>query len=994
MIRFNVRRFPAVFAAGMAVIAAFGVQRQYTPSGAETELHRHIANTMSQTVRTSDADTLGRFALPKPFSVPCIRGGFQDMFYWDTYFTNAGLLIDGDVWQSRNNIEDVAAMIERFGYMPNATSEGMKNRTQPPLFSMMVKDYYDATGDKDFLRRMLPVLEKEYDFWMKNRLAPNGLNRYGHNEPDKGELEKFFGQVAGRVRIDGSKMSSDERVAAGAHLLAEAESGWDFNPRFDGRCMDFNPVDLNAFLYGMERNQAQFMRELGMEGAKEWDARADRRGKLMRRFMVDSKTKLLYDYDYVNGKRSTQYSAAPFAALWQKAVGKDVAAAVVKNIGLLEGEGGIMTCAAGERAVPFQWDAPNGWAPIHFFAIKGLDNYGYTADAARIARKYIDSMTSIYGKTGQLWEKFNAAKGNSEVNDEYPMPGDFMGWTAGTYQTAYNYLYGKDTATDAPRVVNVINFIRLTEPRRYEHPSLNWISDTVLYETVESQIDLMNKYGIRGSFLLQYDALIQPHYQKLLKDKVGEGTEIGAWWEITEPHVKDAGIKWRGRYPWDWYANVGFSTGYTPQEREKLVDVYMAKFKEVFGEYPKSVGSWFIDSHSLGYMRDKYGIVASASCRDQIGTDGYNLWGGYWQGGYYPSRKNFFIPAQTRENQIDVPVFRLLGSDPIAQYDSGLGGHHQGVFTLEPVYGNAGGSPEWINWFFDSMIYDPAMNLSYFQAGQENMFTWRRMRHGLEYQFPRLACLARKGDIRLETLAETGRAFSASHVMTPPSAISAMKGYGADSLARTVWFNSKNYRLNLMWEGEKMFVRDIHLFDENQESLYLKTPCTTDYCHYWTLPVVDGNVWSNDSVRGAMRFYKVLPDGSSKELAFGEPSISNDGKTLTISVPVIGEDAGMVVTLNEDKADFAINSAKGGKSVLPFKWYAAIEHAPAAELPFGKIGMDKVEALYKGYGYSFGVKNAVFADGRTTPRNREGALRAVTVTPDASAFSLTFSKKQ
>ncbi len=230
--------------------------------------------------------------------------------------------------------------------------------------------------------------------------------------------------------------------------------------------------------------------------------------------------------------------------------------------------------------------------------------------------------------------------------------------------------------------------------------------------------------------------------------------------------------------------------------------------------------------------------------------------------------------------------------------------------------------------------------------------------------------------------------------MTPPSAISAMKGYGADSLARTVWFNSKNYRLNLMWEGEKMFVRDIHLFDENQESLYLKTPCTTDYCHYWTLPVVDGNVWSNDSVRGAMRFYKVLPDGSSKELAFGEPSISNDGKTLTISVPVIGEDAGMVVTLNEDKADFAINSAKGGKSVLPFKWYAAIEHAPAAELPFGKIGMDKVEAFYKGYGYSFGVKNAVFADGRTTPRNREGALRAVTVTPDESAFSLTFSKKQ
>lgn len=991
MISLNKKYFAAL-AAGIAV-AAYAATENSTPSMEATALHRHIGNTMSQTVRMSEKDTLGRFALPKPFSVPCVRGGFQDMFYWDTYFTNAGLLLDGDIWQSRNNIEDIAAMINRFGYMPNATSEGMKNRTQPPLFSMMVKDYYDATGDKEFLRDMLPVLEKEYNFWMTNRLAPSGLNRYGHNEPDQRELEKFFGQIAGRVRIDGSKMSRDERVAKGEHLLAEAESGWDFNPRFDGRCMDFNPVDLNAFIYGMERNQAWFLKELGLDGAKEWDARADKRRKLMRKFMADPKTKLLYDYDYVNNRRSTQYSAAPLAALWQNAVDKDVAAATVKHLAMIEGEGGVMTCAPGERSVPFQWDAPNGWAPIHYFAIKGLDNYGYRDDAARIARKYLDSVTSIYGKTGQLWEKFNAAKGNTEVNDEYPMPGDFMGWTAGTYQTAYDYLYGKDSATDAPRVVNVINFIRLTEPRRAEFEVLAWITDSVLLATVEHQIDLMNKYDIKGSFLIQYDALIEPAYQKLLKEKVSPGTEIGGWWEITEPHVKDAGIKWRGRYPWDWYANVGFSTGYTPKEREKLVDVYMAKFKEIFGEYPKSVGSWFIDSHSLAYMRDKYGIEASASCRDQIGTDGYNLWGGYWQGGYYPSRKNFFIPAQTRENQIDVPVFRMLGSDPIAQYDSGLGGQHQKVFTLEPVYGNVGGSHDWVDWFFEKMIYDPAMNLSYFQAGQENMFTWPRMRYGLEYQFPQLARLARKGDIRLETLGETGRAFSAAHQMTPPSAISAMNGFGTDSLDRTVWFNSKNYRLNLMWEGEKMFVRDIHLFDENQESLYLKTPCTTDYCHYWTLPVVDGNVWSNDSVRGSMRFYRVMPDGLSSELAFGKPAIFNDGKTLTVTVPVIGENAEMVIMLNEDKADFSLRSVGGGKEEIPFKWYAAIEHAPGAELPFGKVAANKVDAIYKGYAYSVGVHNAVFADGSTSPRNGNGALRALSITPDVSTFSVTFAKK-
>lgn len=107
--------------------------------------------------------------------------------------------------------------------------------------------------------------------------------------------------------------------------------------------------------------------------------------------------------------------------------------------------------------------------------------------------------------------------------------------------------------------------------------------------------------------------------------------------------------------PWDWHADVGFATGYTPEERRKLVDVYMEKFKEVFGKYPTAIGSWFIDAYTLGYMYDKYGIVASCNCKDQIGTDGYTLWGGYWNQAYYPSRVNAYMPAQTREDRSPSP---------------------------------------------------------------------------------------------------------------------------------------------------------------------------------------------------------------------------------------------------------------------------------------------------------------------------------------------------
>ena len=110
-----------------------------------------------------------------------------------------------------------------------------------------------------------------------------------------------------------------------------------------------------------------------------------------------------------------------------------------------------------------------------------------------------------------------------------------------------------------PRIVNIINFIRLLEPREKA------ITEEVLYQTVVNQIELMNKCKLGGTFLLQYDALLDSRYQKLLKNLPDSSFEIGAWWEIPQPLVEKAGMKWRGRYPWDWHANVGFSVGYTPR---------------------------------------------------------------------------------------------------------------------------------------------------------------------------------------------------------------------------------------------------------------------------------------------------------------------------------------------------------------------------------------------------------------------------------------------
>ena len=65
----------------------------------------------------------------------------------------------------------------------------------------------------------------------------------------------------------------------------------------------------------------------------------------------------------------------------------------------------------------------------------------------------------------------------------------------------------------------------------------------------------------------------QAYGAKRMREELKHGCEVGGWWEITQPHVEAAGLKWRGRFPWDWHADKGFSVGYTQEERRVLVDV-------------------------------------------------------------------------------------------------------------------------------------------------------------------------------------------------------------------------------------------------------------------------------------------------------------------------------------------------------------------------------------------------------------------------------------
>ena len=82
-----------------------------------------------------------------------------------------------------------------------------------------------------------------------------------------------------------------------------------------------------------------------------------------------------------------------------------------------------------------QWDAPNGWAPLQYMTIIGLENYGYKSLAADIAQRWIKLNTAVFKRTGKLMEKYNVLDTNLEAGGGEYESQDGFGWTNGVLLT-------------------------------------------------------------------------------------------------------------------------------------------------------------------------------------------------------------------------------------------------------------------------------------------------------------------------------------------------------------------------------------------------------------------------------------------------------------------------------------------------------------------------------------------------------------------------------
>ena len=221
-------------------------------------------------------------------------------------------------------------------------------------------------------------------------------------------------------------------------IKAGAESGWDFSSRWfaDGKTLstihttEIIPVDLNCLLYHLEETLEKSYNYIGeQEKAKSYKKKAESRANAIQMYCLDESKGFYFDYDFVKKEQTSIYSLAGIAPLFFEISTPKIAKTVAKKIksDFLKA-GGLTTTLSNTNE---QWDAPNGWAPLQWMAIKGLRNYQQTQLADEIKKRWVTLNTKVYNNTGKMVEKYNVYDLSLKAGGgEYPVQ-DGFGWTNG-----------------------------------------------------------------------------------------------------------------------------------------------------------------------------------------------------------------------------------------------------------------------------------------------------------------------------------------------------------------------------------------------------------------------------------------------------------------------------------------------------------------------------------------------------------------------------------
>ncbi|KAJ2812298.1 hypothetical protein H4S07_001496 [Coemansia furcata] len=425
------------------------------------------------------------------FVVP--GGRFRETYYWDTYFTIEGMLRSGLKDMTRSNIRDLLALVDFHGFVPNGARVYYLDRSQPPMLTLMVKLYYEHTGDAAFVAEALPLLQKEHAYWQANHSV-------NVTKPDDSGIVQLSRYIVDTDQPRPESYTTDYDLAhnattdpaaqAGiyADMATGAESGWDYSTRwvknpsapidrllYGIRTRQVIPVELNAILYQVENTLADFVTIANCSSsptATDYKELAQARRNAMYAMFYDQPSGLFFDYFLDERQRSTILSPAALWPYWSfgpeetsashdgGSWAKTAFSPVSRILGKSPGGFPATLYNSGQ-----QWDYPSVWPPLQYVLMQAALTTGHADLAAQLAQKFVESVFCAWYNTGgsipgmleklpnttdsgHMFEKFDSTQiGKEGGGGEYTVQAGF-GWTNGVLIWTLD-MFGKSLAPPA-----------------------------------------------------------------------------------------------------------------------------------------------------------------------------------------------------------------------------------------------------------------------------------------------------------------------------------------------------------------------------------------------------------------------------------------------------------------------------------------------------------------------------------------------------------------
>lgn len=397
--------------------------------------------------------------------------------------------------------------------------------------------------------------------------------------------------------------------------------------------------------------------------------------------------------------------------------------------------------------------------------------------------------------------------------------------------------------------VSIVNPIRGNDFWELQHQRP---SDAIL-----GQFEILMQSNLSATWLVRPDVLQDFSLLSIVKS-FPVTHEIGIFLEVTPIWTKSAKVDYRSSETWH-LASSAFLTGYTPAERERLIDNAFANFKEVFGFYPKSVGAWYIDSYSLTYMQKQYGVTSALIVADQHTTDSYQIWGQYWSTPYYPSKKNTLMPAQNTEDKLPIVVMQWATRDPVNGYGKGV---EESTYSVQPNdyidYHHL--STDYFSNLIDIFTMQKLNQFGQVVVGLENSYSWKIYQKEYQNQITLLSNKSKTGQFLVVTMSGFATWYSKEFPnLSPAQIIVAPDPLGTKNYA--VWFMNPFYRAGWFVNNEGSVFRDVRPYIEGR-----KEQCFSSTCG--DLNFATFALWTIDEITRNQKY--VVDPGAIKDIQVGK----------------------------------------------------------------------------------------------------------------------------